>query len=116
MANSEEMITFAPDVEPQKLLMTRHRVVFDAIYSRTTRLVRFLIRNPQKAQSPELPLYKDILRILAKLRKKTKQQIYYRKRIVKTARRLYYNEITMKKLCYTRYRTVYNAVFQLFNL
>ena len=63
------MITFAPDDEPQKRLMTRHRVVFDAIYSRTTRLVRFLIRNPQKAQSPEFPLYKDILRILAKLRK-----------------------------------------------
>ena len=110
------MITFAPDDEPQKGLMACHRGFFDANYSRIRRLERSLIRNPQNSQSPELPLYKDILRILAKLRKKTKQQIYYRKRIVKTARRLYYNEITMKKLCYTRYRTVYNAVFQLFNL
>ena len=49
--------------------MARLRVVFDANYSRTRRLERSLIRNPQNPQSLKLPLYKEILRILAKLRK-----------------------------------------------
>ena len=70
LENSEEMLTFAPDDESQKRLVVRHRVFFDANYSRIRRLERSLIRNPQNSQSPELPLYKEILRILTKLRKK----------------------------------------------
>ena len=45
LENSEEMLTFAPDVESQKRLVARHRVFFDAIYSRTRRLERSLIRT-----------------------------------------------------------------------
>jgi len=60
---------FAPDDESQKRLVVRHRVFFDANYSRIRGLERSLIRNPQNSQSPELPLYKEILQILAKLRK-----------------------------------------------
>jgi len=41
----------------------------NAIHSRTRRLERLLIRNPQNPQSPKLPLYKEILQILTKLRK-----------------------------------------------
>ena len=59
LANSEEMITFAPDDKPQKRLMACHRVFFGAIYSKTGRLERSLIRNPQNPQSPKLPLYKE---------------------------------------------------------
>ena len=69
LENSEEMLTFAPDDESQKRLVVRYRVFFDANYSRIRRLERSLIRNPQNSQSPELPLYKEILRILTKLRK-----------------------------------------------
>ena len=76
LENSEEMLTFAPDDESQKRLVVRHRVFFDANYSRIRRLERSLIRNPQNSQSPELPLYKEILQIFPKLRKvegKTKE-------------------------------------------
>ena len=78
LENSEEMLTFAPDDESQKRLVVRHRVFFDANYSRIRRLERSLIRNPQKSQSPELPLYKEILQIFPKLRKierKTKKLV-----------------------------------------
>ena len=34
LENSEEMLTFAPDDESQKRLVVRHRVFFDANYSR----------------------------------------------------------------------------------
>ena len=67
---SDFCCTFAPDDESQKRLMACHRVFFDAIYSRIRRLERSLIRNPQNPQSPKLPLYKEILPILTKLRKK----------------------------------------------
>ena len=76
LENSEEMLTFAPDDESQKRLVVRHRVFFDANYSRIRRLERSLIRNPENPQSPRPPLYKEKLRILAKLRKvesKTKE-------------------------------------------
>ena len=33
---------------------------------------RYLIRNPENPQSPKLPLYKEILRFLPKLRKNGK--------------------------------------------
>ena len=52
-----------------KQAVAHHRVFFDENYSRTRRLVRSLIRNPQNPQSPKLPLYKEILQILPKLRK-----------------------------------------------
>ena len=52
LENSEEMLTFAPDDESQKRLVACHRVFFDAIHSRTRRLVRSLIRNSQNPQSP----------------------------------------------------------------
>ena len=58
--NSGEMLTFAPDDESQKRLVARHRVFFDAIHSRTRKLERSLIRNPQIPQSPEQPFYKEI--------------------------------------------------------
>jgi hypothetical protein len=61
--------TFAPDDESQKRLVARHRVFFDANYSRTRRLEQSLIRNPESPQSPKLPLYKEILQFLPKLRK-----------------------------------------------
>jgi hypothetical protein len=64
--------TFAFDGESQKRLVACHRVFFDAIHSRTRRLERSLIRNPQNPQSPKLPLYKEILQILPKLCKKNK--------------------------------------------
>ena len=63
-----------------KRLVARHRVFFDAIHSRIRRLERSLIRNPQNPQSPKLPLYKEILRILPKLRKiesKTKENAVF---------------------------------------
>ena len=69
LENSEEMLTFAPDDESQKRLVARHRVFFDANYSRTRRLEQSLIRNPESPQSPKLPLYKEILQFLPKLRK-----------------------------------------------
>ena len=69
LENSEEMLTFAPDDESQKRLVVRQRVFFDANYSRIRRLERSLIRNPQNPQSPKLPLYKEILQFLTKLRK-----------------------------------------------
>jgi hypothetical protein len=47
LENSEEMLTFAPDGESQKRLVTRHRVFFDANYSRTRRLERSPNRNPE---------------------------------------------------------------------
>ena len=53
LENSEEMLTFAPDDESQKRLVVRHRVFFDANYSRIRRLERSLIRNPQNSQSPD---------------------------------------------------------------
>ena len=71
-AFSNFYFTFAPDGESQKRLVARHRVVFDANYSRTRRLVRSLIRNPQIPQSPEQPFYKEILQFLPKLRKKSR--------------------------------------------
>ena len=71
LENSEEMLTFAPDDESQKRLVVRHRVFFDANYSRIRGLERSLIRSPQNPQSPKLPLYKEILQFLPKLRKKT---------------------------------------------
>ena len=37
LENSEEMLTFAPDDESQKRLVVRHRVFFDANYSRLQR-------------------------------------------------------------------------------
>ena len=49
--------------------MARLRVVFDANYSRTRRLERSLIHNPENPQSPKLPLSK-ILQIFPKLLKK----------------------------------------------
>ncbi|MBQ8462561.1 MAG: hypothetical protein IJ544_00385 [Prevotella sp.] len=76
LADSNKSITFAPDDESQKRQVARHRVFFDAIHSRTRKLERSLIRNPQNPQSPKLPLYKEILQILPKLRKnerRTKQ-------------------------------------------
>lgn len=45
LENSEEMLTFAPDDESQKRLVVRHRVFFDANYSRIRRLERSLIRT-----------------------------------------------------------------------
>ena len=47
------------------------RCSLNAIHSRKRRLERSLIRNPENPQSPKLPLYKEILRILPKLQKKT---------------------------------------------
>ena len=41
----------------------------NAIHSRTTNCERSLICNSQDLQYPKLPLYKEILRILTKLRK-----------------------------------------------
>ena len=41
----------------------------NAIHSRTRRLERLLIRNLQNSQSSKLPLYKENLQILPKLRK-----------------------------------------------
>ena len=70
LVDLNKSFTFASDDESQKRLVARHRVFFDANYSRTRRLERSLIRNPQNSKSPELPLYKEILRILTKLRKK----------------------------------------------
>jgi len=70
LLNSEIIITFALDDESRKRLVACYRVFFDANYSRTRRLERSLIRNPQNPQSPKLPLYKEILRFLTKLQKK----------------------------------------------
>ena len=67
--NSGEMLTFAPDDESQKRLVARHRVFFDAIHSRTRKLERSLIRNPQIPQSPEQPFYKEILQFLPNVHK-----------------------------------------------
>ena len=66
---SDFCCTFASDGESQKRLVAHHRVVFDANYSRTRRLVRSLIRNPQIPQSSASPLYKEILQILTKITK-----------------------------------------------
>ena len=55
LENSEEMLTFAPDDESQKRLVAHQRVFFDAIHSRTRRLERSLICNPENPQSPKLP-------------------------------------------------------------
>ena len=63
-----------------KWLLAQRRVVFDANYSRTRRLERSLIRNPENPQSPKLPLYKEKLRNLSKLRKvehKTKETRFF---------------------------------------
>lgn len=49
------------------------RCSLNAIHSRTRRLERSLIRNPQNPQSPKLPLYKEILQILPKLQKKIEE-------------------------------------------
>ena len=60
LENSEEMLTFAPDDESQKRLVVRHRVFFDANYSRIRRLERS--RNSRtpifKLNISELPLNK----------------------------------------------------------
>lgn len=66
---SEKVIIFAPDDESLIWLVARHRGFFDAIHSRTWRLERFLIRNPQNQKSPELPLFTKELRNLTKIRK-----------------------------------------------
>ena len=70
LVDLNKSFTFASDDESQKRLVARHRVFFDANYSRTRRLERSLIRNPQNPQSPKLPLYKEELRFLPKSRKK----------------------------------------------
>jgi hypothetical protein len=60
--------------------VARHRAYFDANYSRTRRLERSLIRNPQNPQSLKLPLYKEILQILPKLQKverKAKEKLVF---------------------------------------
>ena len=57
-------------------LVAQRRVFFDAIHSRMWNWVRLPIRNPDFPQSPKLSLYKEKLRILAKLLKnegRTKQ-------------------------------------------
>ena len=74
LVDLNKSFTFASDDESQKRLVARHRVFFDANYSRTRRLERSLIRNPQNPKSPELPLYKEILRILTKLRKNVRNE------------------------------------------
>ena len=66
---SKEMFTFAPDDESLKRLVAHHRVFFDAFHSRMWNRVRLPFRNPDFPQSPRLPLYKEKLRNLAKLRK-----------------------------------------------
>ena len=50
-------------------LVAHHRVFFDAVYSRMWNWVWLPIRNPVFLQSSRLPLYKEKLRILTKLRK-----------------------------------------------
>ena len=80
LVDLNKSFTFASDDESKKRLVARHRVFFDANYSRTRRLERSLIRNPQNPKSPELPLYKEFLRILTKLRKvehKTKKLVSF---------------------------------------
>ena len=52
-----------------KRLVAHRRVFFDAVYSRMWNWVRSPIRNPVFPQSSRLPLYKEILRFLTKLRK-----------------------------------------------
>ena len=49
--------------------VVHHRVFFDAIHSRTRRLERSLILNPENPQSLKLPLNKEIQLFLTKLRK-----------------------------------------------
>ena len=61
LVDLNKSFTFASDDESQKRLVARHRVFFDANYSRTRRLERSLIRNPQNSKSPELPLFFEIL-------------------------------------------------------
>ena len=46
LVDSNKSITSALDDDPLKWLVARHRVVFEANYSRTLRLERFLFRNP----------------------------------------------------------------------
>ena len=53
-----------------KRLVAQRRVFFDAVYSRMWNLVRLPNRNPIFLQFPKLPLYKEKLRNLPKLRKK----------------------------------------------
>ena len=63
-----------------KWLLAQRQVFFDAVYSRMWNWVRLPIRNPIFPQSPRLPLYKEKLRILTKLRKnesKTKEFILF---------------------------------------
>ena len=50
-------------------LVVHRQVFYDAVYSRMWNWVRLPIRNPVFPQSPRLPLYKEKLRILTKLRK-----------------------------------------------
>ena len=50
-------------------LVAQHRVFFDAVYSRMWNWVRLPIRNPIFLQFPQLPLDKERMRILTKLRK-----------------------------------------------
>ena len=49
--------------------MAHYRVFFDAVYSRMRNWVRSPIRNPVFLQSPRLPLDKERMRNLTKLRK-----------------------------------------------
>jgi len=53
------------------------RCSLNAIHSRTRRLERSLIRSPQNPQSPKLPLYKEILQFLPKLRKLQKPANFF---------------------------------------
>jgi len=67
--NSEEMITFAPEVESWNGWWHIFGCSLNAIYSRMWNWVRSPIRNPVFPQFPRLPLFKEILQILTKILK-----------------------------------------------